>query len=394
MSIKIQTSYAGEVLEHLLTELTTNNELVERGLIRLVPNVKKSYHIPRLSVDKMLQKRKEQPETSDSKGGINLSEVTLVPQDVMIYLEFNPRALEAFWRKWQPQGNLVFTELPANVQGQFLSAIIAQAQEEIGWQMINGVYGEGENELFSGILTRIMSNSDVIRATTSETSMIKRLRAVRSKIPMTLRRQSNLRILMSQADFDRYDQELTDLHHKGAEETEVNKERFKGIRIEPLVQWPDNVIVATLCSTDLSTNLWGACNLADDTEVLLIDKVSNAGEKYFLKLLMKIDTNIAFGGGVVLLDSRTSPSVEFISVDPSEVIIPVEGGRETVVVQATGAFTLAGTHTGFTVSREEDHVVISAEKNTTGSDRMGTVEVRLTGSSKVAKIELFQGNGE
>lgn len=226
MAIKIQTSYSGEVLEHLLTLATTGNELVERGLINIVPNVGKSYSIPRIVAEKMLQKRKEQPTSENSKGGLKISEVSLSPEDAMVYFEFNPRSLERFWRKWQPKGNLVFAELPDEGKAEFIEAVISQAQDEIGYHLINGVSGDGEDQLFTGVLTRIQSNKDVVRVTTSETSIIKRLQAVRAKIPTALRKKTNLRILMSVGDFDRYDQELTDLHHKGEDHTSINQERY------------------------------------------------------------------------------------------------------------------------------------------------------------------------
>ena len=100
MAIQIQnTAYDGEVLERLLTKAATGNELVQKGLIKLVPNIRKKYSIPRLKTGTMLQKRKEQPESKDSKGDFNYSENALVPQDFMAYTEFNPRAFEEIWRK-------------------------------------------------------------------------------------------------------------------------------------------------------------------------------------------------------------------------------------------------------------------------------------------------------
>ena len=68
MALNIQnTNYNGEVLEQLLTLAATGNELADRGLIHIEPTSKK-FGIPRLKTGTMLQKRKEQPEDSDSKG--------------------------------------------------------------------------------------------------------------------------------------------------------------------------------------------------------------------------------------------------------------------------------------------------------------------------------------
>lgn len=113
MAIKVDnTNYNGEVLERILTVAATSNELVEKGLIMVIPGVNKKISIPRLKVGKMLQKRKENPQVSDSKGDFNWSEQVLEPHDFMAFTVFNPRSFEHIWRKWQPTGNLVFRELP------------------------------------------------------------------------------------------------------------------------------------------------------------------------------------------------------------------------------------------------------------------------------------------
>lgn len=60
MAIQVDnTNYNGEVLERILTVAATSNELVEKGLIMVIPGVNKKISIPRLKVGKMLQKRKE-----------------------------------------------------------------------------------------------------------------------------------------------------------------------------------------------------------------------------------------------------------------------------------------------------------------------------------------------
>jgi hypothetical protein len=108
-------------------------------------------------------------------------------------------------------------------------------------------------------------------------------------------------------DFDQYDKELTEREHKNSDETELNSKRFKGITIETLASWPDGLIVATLCSDGTNGNFFAAVNLQNDENVIQIDKVSNASELYFFKLLMKADTNIAFGEEFIVLDTRTEP---------------------------------------------------------------------------------------
>jgi len=257
----------------------------------------------------MLQKRKEDPKVEDSKGDFNYSEKQLTPMDFMAFTVFNPRAFEQIWRPWQPKGDLVFAELPPSAQAQLLDALAKQVQFELGNQYINGVYGESDDELFNGILTQAAKDSDVIVAETTESTMLGKLKALRQAIPVSLIENPHLRILMSPEDFNTYDDELTKREYKNRDETTRNNKMYKDIKIETLAAWPTGLLVATLCSGDaLTSNLFAAVNLQDDEHVIQIDKTSNASELYFFKMLMKADTNIAFGEEFIALDTRSNPA--------------------------------------------------------------------------------------
>lgn len=333
------TNYAGEVLEMLLTRAATSNELVEKGLIHMEPGVEKAYFLPRMKTGKMLQKRKEMPTSQDSKGDFTYDERALTPVDFMAYTEFNPRSFENIWRKWQPKGNLVFSELPAEGQNALLREMSKQVNFELGFHFINGVQGDDDDHLFNGIVTRMLSDKDVIYVVSGETSMLKKLKAVKDSIPTTMRSNPGLRVLMSVTDFDQYDEELTQQPNKGANYTDMNVERYKGIRIVPLSSWPEGLIVATVCGMDYDTNLWAAVNLVDDMDVILIDKVTNAGEKYFFKMLMKADTNIAWGEEVVLLDSR---EVEDAELSGTTITLKSPSGQIEITPEAAATYSITG----------------------------------------------------
>lgn len=337
--IQIQgTNYSGEVLEMLLTRAATGNELVEKGLIHVVPEVAKKYSLPRLRTGKMLQKRKEMPTDADAKGDFNYDERELVPVDFMAFTTFNPRTFETIWRPFQPKGNLVFAELPAEGQNALLRELAKSVKFELGFHFINGVFGDDDDHLFNGIVTRMLADKDVVTVTTQETRMIGKLKAVKDKIPTVMRSNPGLRILMSITDFDKYDEELTQQPNKGANYTDMNVERYKGIRIVPLSNWPEGLIVATICGMDYDTNLWAGVNLVDDMDVIQIDKLTNAGEKYFFKMLMKADTNIAWGEDVILLDGR---EVSTAKLDGTTVTMetPVASLENTPTADATFSIT-------------------------------------------------------
>lgn len=344
------TNYNGEVLERILTVAATGNEIVSKGLICVIPGVEKKISIPRLRTGKMLQKRKENPVVEDSKGNFNYSEQSLDPKDFMVFTVFNPRTFENIWRKYQPKGDLVFAQLPPEAQNALLDALSKQVQFELGTHYVNGEYGDSDDQLFDGILTQAAKDEDVIVVSSDATKQTDRLKAVRKATPIAMRNNPHLRIIMSVNDFDEYDDELTKREGKNADETKTNRQAYKDIKIETLAAWPDDLIVATLASPDeMTSNLFAAVNLQDDEHVIQIDKVAPMSELYFFKMLMKADTNIAFGEEFVALDKRLTPAF----VPEGETAPTIQGAQEvSLPATATAARRIYATSNGAGVTAE------------------------------------------
>ncbi|MBW6464838.1 MAG: phage major capsid protein, partial [Firmicutes bacterium] len=224
---------------------------------------------------------------------------------------FNPRAFEQFWRPFQPAGNLVFRELPADVQNKMLAEMAKVVDFQLGNEFINGEYGEEEGKFFNGILTRIVADTDTVKVdgaqAITESNIIASFKSVAEKLPKVLQKSTNrskVKFFVSMTNGRMYDYVLTEKPYKGVDYTGMSPERFKGYQIVPLADWPDNVIVAAYATSGMDSNFWAGVDYADDSDVVQIDKLTNAGEKYFFKMLMKADTNIVFGEDIVLYDGR------------------------------------------------------------------------------------------
>lgn len=66
--------------------------------------------------------------------------------------------------------------------------------------------------------------------------------------------------------------EPTQLTAKGTIPTDINQARYKGIKIKVFSQWPESLMVATLCNSGRNGNLFAAVNPQDDENVIQIDK--------------------------------------------------------------------------------------------------------------------------
>ena len=101
----------------------------------------------------------------------------------MVYLEFNPRDYEKYWKFAQPEGNLVFRELDPKIQATMLRLLIDKKNEYIGnaiWTSAKGgsaaagitcpadsiIIGRNKEKYFDGVVKRIIDN---INATDKET---------------------------------------------------------------------------------------------------------------------------------------------------------------------------------------------------------------------------------
>ena len=141
--INIGTStYSGEVLNDLIAHAVKGNDTVDEGLVHIKAGIQHKYVLPTIKLGNIIQDNKATPVSpTDSKGQYDLGERYLEPEDFMVYLEFNPRDFETFWKVFQPEGPLVFRELDPMVQAKMLRLLIERKNEYLGeavWMSTKG----------------------------------------------------------------------------------------------------------------------------------------------------------------------------------------------------------------------------------------------------------------
>lgn len=340
-NINVTTGYSGEVLDNILTKVALGNEIVEKGIMHVQQGVTKKFHIPRMGVSgKFLQKRKARIATdgTDSKGDVNYDERTLEPQDMMVYTEFNPATFEHVWRQYQPTGNMVFEQLPPSVQNKMLELILKKTANEMGDYYINGIKGPGDYEFFNGLVARIMSDADTTHVTSKATTWVNRFADVYKAIPEEMVDDPNLVFVMNTADYIDYDLELKAQYGKNIDPTGAREQAYNGVRIVRLAKWPKGLLMATLGSFDEDSNLWACVHLSSDENAVLIDRVNNASEFQFVKLLLTADVNTAFGEFCVMLDNRTADAAYITDYSGTATSIPTSSAK----LGATYRYTNSG----------------------------------------------------
>lgn len=306
----ITTGYAGEVYENILAKVSIGNEVMQNKLMKMVEpeNLLSKYYIPRIKISgTILQERKETPNHEEkNQGDVAFDEKVLDTLDFMVYLTFNPRVFENYWKPYQSSSELVFSELDPVIQAKILDVLHDQVATEIGSHLLTGVKGTAaDGEYFDGIVTRARNSADIIEINSAvkltADNILDVYSAIKKALPEVIRSRGDLRMLCSYTAYDLYDDAVTAAKQNVSYDQEFTR-KYKGIPLVPMSGMPENTIICTYCSLGEASNLWGGITYADINEPVLINRVENASERYFIKMLMKADTNIAWDEHAVLYD--------------------------------------------------------------------------------------------
>ena len=422
-------SYAGEVLEDLLVYTAQGNDTYKEGLIHIEPGIQKKKVLPHVTLGKIIQDNQPTPTSThggNSSGDMNqysFSERYLAPEDFMVYLEFNPRDFEEYWKPFQPNGRLVFRELDPKVQATMLRLLIDRKDQYIGdaiWASRKGGYSSsfissenddvqlggdsdaGPMKYFDGALMRVINNhlaylaaspSDaeknekatgrfVIAGNTAIDTGAKvqaALSAMYKKCPKNIRKSAQFCFVMGWEAWDLYDAYLTSQDVKYTEDADVNKMRFKGIRIKVINGIPENTIFLGKFTQDINSNLWMGVDYATDEESVKVEPLQNNSELYFFQMRMKMDVNF---------------------VRPSEVVVWTTYHKNILALSASTASVAQGASTTVTVSAANGQCdVASSDAKLTASIDGTTITIAAaadcgTGSKTVTVTDVYGDTAE
>ena len=307
MPLAIQdTTYAGEAAAQFIVRSVIGNELVQGGHAYVVDGIKKQYTIPRFTVDNIIQNRVPTPlSPATAAGAATISSRTLIPADYMVYDEFNPRDYEQHWFATQLNPTLIDRRLPVTVESVIIQEYIKKHNEFLGKAAMisNSDPGVGNTNVaafryFNGIITRAKADAAVPKVASPVAlavgNMATSFQATLSNIAPAVLYDMNLKFFVSYKTAQLWEQEQRTTTYKNVDTTMAGINRFAGRTVVPLFGMPDNAILLGKGTSDLSSNLFMGMNSFDDATVQL-QRLQNNSELYYIKMLMKVDTNYGFG---------------------------------------------------------------------------------------------------
>lgn len=321
------TTYAGEVASYMITRAVVGADTVEKGCIYVEDGIKKKKTIPRIEVSDFFQKRKATP---TSKGTVTVDGAVLEPQDLMLYIEFNPRDYEQHWFATQMNPKLLDAELPPTAENFMMLQIMkrsAEFFENHTWRGRKQYDADGDNVdptskgaaasdaaylYFDGLIKKALDNGNTIQVASpvalTSSNIIAKFEAGYALVPSALLYKYGplgLKLLVSYKDQQKYEEALTSSSFKNNDTTEKGINKYKGYDVVPLAGIPENTFLWAIGKPDVDSNLWEGINSQEDVQLQLARLQANS-ELFFVKGLFKMDTQIGFADQLVMYTTMTA----------------------------------------------------------------------------------------
>lgn len=316
------TTYAGEFASYFWIPATFGMDTIQKGAVYVQDGIKKQHTIGRMDFSNPLQTRVPTP-TPTPTSSFTVDGRVLVPQDMMLYTEFNPRDYEQHWLAVQLSNTLLARELPVTAENYMMQIALARAFEsiELGiWQgstSYQGVYGFGTTKyqvsFFDGYIKLFLNDASVVAIGSPVTltnsnigdKMQLMINGTKKALLASPKRYQRLKFFMSIASEQLYQQFLTNTTYKNNDTTEKGINRYMGYDVVPVAGMPDNTIVFCEGLMDVSSNLYVGMNSTEDNN-LQLQRLQNNSELFFLKGLMKYAVQYGFSDQVVLYTTLTT----------------------------------------------------------------------------------------
>lgn len=326
------TTYAGTFASYFWLPATFGMDTVQKGITYVQDGIKKSHTIGRVDFANPLQARTATPDPAKA-GTFTVDGRVLTPQDMMVYSEFNPRDYEQHWLAEQLSPTLLAREVPVLAENYMMQIGLQRAFEQIenGLWMGSTTYsadtgdaGDGQLKFFDGFLKKMVSDAAVKKVASpfpliagasdgshyniadAMNELLKLVAANKKALLSKSTRYQRLKFLVSiNTEQIWYDFITTTQTFKGINTTEQGINKYKGYDIVAVAGMPDDTIVLTEATDDVSSNLYVGMNSTEDNNLQLM-RLQNNSELFFLKGLMKFDVQYGFSEQAFLFTTLTA----------------------------------------------------------------------------------------
>lgn len=327
-ALQIQdTTYAGEAATYMATRAVVGADTIKKKAIFVQDGIKKQKTIPRIEVANFMQPRKATPV---SQGTVTVDGRVLIPQDSMLYYEFNPRDYEEHWFAEELSPTLLTRQLPRTAEAFMVMQTMKRLNEFFEnaiWRSRMAYNPENQTETpagvgdttdaaayfyFDGLIKKALADANTVQVPSPVALTPTNIRTAFTNainlVPKALLYKygaGGLKFHVSYADKNNYEEALRTDQFKNITSTESAPNLYRGYDVVPLAGLPPNTFFLCISKPDLESNLWLGINSTEDNKFELM-KVQNNSELFFVKGLFKTDTQIGFTDQLVIYTTMTN----------------------------------------------------------------------------------------
>lgn len=308
MPLQIQdTSYSGTAASLFISTALTGADTIQSGSIMVMDDIRKKFTIPTMEVEgEVIRERQATPTEGND---ILVNGVPLEPQDMMVYMKFNPRDHEQGWLAEQLNPIILNRGLPVTFEAYLMSRIFQKVKKEteaLIWRGDKSIELEVSRSLsrFDGIVKRLNAASDTVKIDTpvalTKANVIQKMQDVYAALPDALKFDMDTKIFVNYKTAGLYQEAQQAQTNKGVSIIEGAQWQLNGLKVVKCAGMPDNTIIAGVGTANSMSNFWMGINSTSDENSIELNKTENASELWFVKMLMKVDVNVAFPSQAVL----------------------------------------------------------------------------------------------
>lgn len=299
LNTPITTTYAGEFAGKYIAAALLSGDTLDKGGITIKPNVKYKEVIKKLEVGSIVKAATCDFDQTDDV--VTLTERILTPSEFDVNLVLCKKDFRSDWEAVE-MGYSAYDNLPP----QFADFLVAHVGEKVSQHIENQVWkGTGAANGISGFTTLFAADANVIKATTTETSITPanvqgEMRKLKDGIPNAVLYKDDLHIYVSNHIFSQYVASLggfgaagvgaAGLGTAGPNQDLGQALLFDGIKVFRAPGLDTNDMVAS----EKSNLFFGTGLLSDKNEVKVLDMADLDGSQN-VRVIMRFTYGIQYG---------------------------------------------------------------------------------------------------
>lgn len=321
------TSYSGTHASQYWMPAYFEADTMQEGIVSVWDGIKDKVNISSMVFTGGLQPRNATPNTP--QGTATVSEKILQPEAAMLYMTYLPSVLENQWESVELSTFMLDRNLPNDFSSYVMYSVMSKVfgqDMEVGWWMSSTNFQSVTDpddpryllQFCDGFMKRIVNDATVLNyaspAAISTSNILTFLEGLISLITINkkglIKRKKRMKFFFSVLTANIWRQFLLSPTFKGIQYPDSGETKFAGYDIVTLNGFPDDTILFCEGTKDKTGAFHIGMNSTGDENNIQTERTRPMDETFFIKALMKFNTQIKFGDEIACMTTLDAADFE------------------------------------------------------------------------------------